>query len=272
VRLVAGVAILVALAVAAPAAAQPQTDVRLTTAAGQRVRSTPFEVRQGDVVRIALAASTGSPLVNVYVHDAAGTLVGRDDPDAVTGAITWQATRSGSYFVVVHNTGTGTADLRITVEASRGGAPAGDPGFAVVGVLYATNRQEVRTGAQTAYGTEPSPDLLYGSADVSIPRDHRLGELEGPSILRLERRPDPARHVTVLTLRGASEQAFLNRLNGRVAASARHEVLLTSARSSSPACCRHCAGRATRRCTSWRTAWVGACSPQRWSSSIAPAS
>src|SRR5262249_31372721 len=40
--------------------------------------------------------------------------------------------------------------------------------------------------------------VSYGVSKVSIPRDHRMGDLEGPSIFRLEFRSDPEKHIVVL--------------------------------------------------------------------------
>lgn len=41
--------------------------------------------------------------------------------------------------------------------------------------------------------------MAYGQAMVSIPRGHVPGELEAPSILRLEFREDPSKHVVLLS-------------------------------------------------------------------------
>jgi hypothetical protein len=44
-----------------------------------------------------------------------------------------------------------------------------------------------------------SVDSHYGTRDVSIPRDRRMGELESPSIGRLQFREDPSKDVVLLS-------------------------------------------------------------------------
>ncbi|MGC4052081.1 MAG: alpha/beta fold hydrolase [Paludibaculum sp.] len=61
-------------------------------------------------------------------------------------------------------------------------------------------------------GTDPAAngELAYGAVRVSIPRDHRMGELEGPSIFKLEFSPDQTKHIVVVgrPLLGAQAAVF----------------------------------------------------------------
>ena len=53
--------------------------------------------------------------------------------------------------------------------------------YAIVKVFYATDRKEnVNADIKTRYGAERG-QVQYGTTEVSIPRDHRMGELESPS-------------------------------------------------------------------------------------------
>jgi esterase/lipase superfamily enzyme len=56
--------------------------------------------------------------------------------------------------------------------------------------------QAIRTGRGSIvkYGPERG-EVTYGVCQVRIPRDHRLGDLETPSLLRLEFSADPTKHV-----------------------------------------------------------------------------
>lgn len=90
--------------------------------------------------------------------------------------------------------------------------------YAVVRVLYATDRG--RSGGTTPavmFG-DGRADMSYGFCDVSIPRDHRMGELEAPSIRRLEFREDPNKHVVVLETEVQAKDEFLGDLAARVRA------------------------------------------------------
>lgn len=81
--------------------------------------------------------------------------------------------------------------------------------YNVVRVHYATNRKETSPFAppDTRFGGGRGP-LSYGVALVTIPRSHRVGLLEAPSILRLEFKPDPTRHVVLTSLQSLSHEAW----------------------------------------------------------------
>ena len=51
-------------------------------------------------------------------------------------------------------------------------------------------------GLERTYGAERG-ELQRGFCEVSIPKHHQVGNLESPSVLRLEFREDPERHVTL---------------------------------------------------------------------------
>ena len=88
-------------------------------------------------------------------------------------------------------------------------------GVALVRVFYGTDRN--RTGTKR-YGRDR--DILrYGQCVVSIPRDHRLGELEGPSIWKLQFRPDPEKHVHLMDVSETAYSDYRDQLRARVAES-----------------------------------------------------
>jgi esterase/lipase superfamily enzyme len=68
--------------------------------------------------------------------------------------------------------------------------------------------------------------LEMGLCRVSIPFNHTVGEVESPSILRLEFREDPERHVSILEAREYEPERFFHRLRDTVAASSRRELLV----------------------------------------------
>ena len=104
-----------------------------------------------------------------------------------------------------------------------GAAPARAPGsgdgivrdaqgqvlYNVVRVHYATNRKETSPAAppDARFGGERGP-LSFGVAHVTIPRTHRVGMLEAPSMLRLEFRPDPTKHVVLTSVQVFSHEAW----------------------------------------------------------------
>jgi esterase/lipase superfamily enzyme len=65
------------------------------------------------------------------------------------------------------------------------------------------------------FGSERSP-MHYGFADVSIPSGHVKGELESPSLLKLEFGEDPRKHVVLLRSRLVDKDRYLAELATRI--------------------------------------------------------
>lgn len=102
--------------------------------------------------------------------------------------------------------------------------------YAVVKVYFATDRQrDVGKPPARRFSGERSitggngggnGPLSYGSCDISIPRDHRMGQLESPSLWRLEFRDDPAKHVVLLDATVQDRDNFFAALKTQIRASA----------------------------------------------------
>lgn len=105
------------------------------------------------------------------------------------------------------------APLRIVLVAGFGGQVfalrgSGPKNYATVSVLYGTDRKPVSAqGAPLVFGAERG-ELVVGVCQVSIPRDHRIGELESPSVWKFEFRPDPSKHVALLSTTRMETAAF----------------------------------------------------------------
>ena len=132
-------------------------------------------------------------------------------PDSSAAEITVQS--SGDSKVLTHG------DLKAIVKT-------GGTSFAVVRVLYATDR-DLKSATKPAdmFGHDRAK-ISYGYCDVSIPRDHRMGELESPSIRRFEIREDPAKHVVLLNTVISLKDEFFRDLVTRVRASAKSSAFL----------------------------------------------
>ena len=105
----------------------------------------------------------------------------------------------------------------------------GSENYAVVKVFYATDRQPTgNSAAGNFYGGDRQLDetLHFGTLDVSIPRDHRMGHIERPSIWRLEFRQDPDKHVVLLSVLPKSEQEFYTELANKVQSSANKDAFV----------------------------------------------
>lgn len=113
-------------------------------------------------------------------------------------------------------TATTTPSVAAATPASAASAPddtvrfRGGLNHTQVLVHYATNRvmDEQADSLSARFKGEVDQSLHYGTARVSIPRDHRMGELESPSFWRLEFRPNPDKHVMLLSVDPASREGF----------------------------------------------------------------
>jgi esterase/lipase superfamily enzyme len=98
-----------------------------------------------------------------------------------------------------------------------------------VPVFFATDRQHLDTrSVKTYYGGKrnPTSQLEYGIAKVSIPEDHRMGEIERPSWLKLEFSEDPAKHFVLMNIDAFDRNSFVNTLRNSVANSKASDLLL----------------------------------------------
>src|SRR5450830_1960980 len=117
----------------------------------------------------------------------------------------------------------------ITPEATEANEKSGGvvSNYAVVKTYFTTDRQrdlgkppaQRFSGARNASSAEQDT-LSYGSCDISIPRDHRMGQLESPSLWRLEFRDDPAKHVVLLSAEVQDHDNFFAALKIQIRASA----------------------------------------------------
>lgn len=111
-----------------------------------------------------------------------------------------------------------------------GAAPAQlSPNATEVTVFFATDRNPLPpTGDSALFGSLRSEAgaLHLGECRISIPKIHRTGRLERPSIFRLEVREDPEKHIILNHTLSLDEQAFLDRVRARIALSPSRDAFL----------------------------------------------
>lgn len=196
------------------------------------VRCPVLELAAEQRVRLYTDAQSNISL-DVFVYNAATSeLADKSDDEAAELFYEWRALTAGKYYVVVRNSGdqAGSAVLRLLpAEGVKDLSKTGAPNAAVINVYYATDRVVAgQTSKGVSYGTEPAPGDSFelGIAKVSIPRSHQMGELEGPSILRLEFRENPEKHVVLLSTTPESPENFYRKISDRIAQSPRQEALV----------------------------------------------
>ena len=100
------------------------------------------------------------------------------------------------------------------------------PDVAVVRVFFATDRNFTGSNKPAEmFGVDRAP-LSYGACEVSIPRDHQMGELESPSVWRLEIREDPTKHVVLLNVVVQPKDTFFTNVAARMRASPKTSAFL----------------------------------------------
>jgi len=98
----------------------------------------------------------------------------------------------------------------------------------LVRVFYATDRMQLPWKRTLHYDKRRSlfGKLHYGECEISVPKVHKLGKLETPSIFKLELRPNPEKHVVLQKIRSLEESVFLERVAASVAASMAKEAFI----------------------------------------------
>jgi esterase/lipase superfamily enzyme len=106
------------------------------------------------------------------------------------------------------------------------GAQVDAPNHAVLQVFFATDRQPTGDRHPARQFGGARGEVSYGSCEVSIPRDHQMGAMESPALLRLQFRPDPDRHVVLLRSELATRDQYFTTLAERIAASPASSALV----------------------------------------------
>lgn len=102
---------------------------------------------------------------------------------------------------------------------TRGNSAKAEKNYKVVRVHYATDRKPTHSPLPAERFGGERGTLSYGVCDVSIPRTHKLGEIESPAIWRLEFRADPEKHVVLQSIEAQDRSAFFSALSQRIASS-----------------------------------------------------
>lgn len=91
-------------------------------------------------------------------------------------------------------------------------------------ILYVTNRKP-QAGSRVGFGRERG-DTSFGTAVVSLPKQHEIGQIEQPTIWRMEFNEKPERHVSLRSIESIKEDQFYRLLQERINASDASHILV----------------------------------------------
>lgn len=98
--------------------------------------------------------------------------------------------------------------------------------YTLTPVFFATDRdRSTPAEGRPVYGPGRG-ELAYGMASVSIPDDHRMGQLERPRWWKLEFRADPNKHVVIRSVQEMPSEMFVSRARETLARGPKREVLV----------------------------------------------
>jgi esterase/lipase superfamily enzyme len=83
--------------------------------------------------------------------------------------------------------------------------------YHVMRVYYATDRKPLAKAAgdpENFFGGERGNNISYGAVNVTLPKNHAIGQLESPSMWLLEFKADPEKHVTLQGMQALNSDAW----------------------------------------------------------------
>lgn len=95
----------------------------------------------------------------------------------------------------------------------------------IIRTFYATNRNATGSPkAYEAYGREESV-ISYGIADISVPRDHRLGKMEAP-IFGLKFLENQKKHLMLISIQAVTKEQLFGELREKIIKSKEKSALV----------------------------------------------
>ena len=99
--------------------------------------------------------------------------------------------------------------------------------FIEITTYYATNRKATGNASPVGfYGTDDAEKLQYGRIAITIPATHEVGNIELPSLWKLEGNADPSKHFVIKALTPLENAKALDELREASGKDEQHSLLL----------------------------------------------
>jgi len=111
------------------------------------------------------------------------------------------------------------ADFSVTSPTAAELPPPPEENYQRVKLFFATDRavgNKIGDVQGFTFDRSVAGAITFGAAEVSIPRDHRMGNLERPSLLKLEFREDPEKHIVLLRATVLEQEGFVKEVRDRI--------------------------------------------------------
>ncbi|MDA8746025.1 alpha/beta hydrolase [Rubripirellula amarantea] len=158
-------------------------------------------------VQLTIHRPSNNGSLSIIYTELMVDLVAQDLTQTVTVMRTERTTTN--YIVAVPYTESRTQTYTVGAE------PEPD-GIVKTAVYYATNRR-LQGGQYSGERISDSSAVNYGICFVTIPPDHRMGQLEGPKWSRLELRPNPEKHVVLQSVNQVGERGVFDSIRQQFA-------------------------------------------------------
>jgi esterase/lipase superfamily enzyme len=174
-----------AILIVTSALAQETLVETVTVPAKTTQKSRLIEAAPQSEIEARFAGESSSAIVRVFAYDKDHKLVGTEDPEEEEAFFTFRPQKAGEYYLLFQNPTSEDAKVKITLARSRGAPTRFEPA-AIVRVFYACDRQILTNSPLPTFAAEFTNTLTYGVCNIAVPRAHELGELEGPSVFKLD--------------------------------------------------------------------------------------
>lgn len=173
------------------------------------------KLKAGDVLRAYRDGTSGGQVKSIRTKDDIDAIKSLLEQDKIVEVTLWRPdgpTRPPSRYLekevllfssdLLPLTSVGEVARTVTVmvpENVYSGSPNESDSVVLVRVFYATDRKLSKPvgGVYTGQRDRSASPIKYGSCLVTLPPDHRMGELEEPKWWKLEFRENPHKHVVL---------------------------------------------------------------------------
>jgi esterase/lipase superfamily enzyme len=100
-----------------------------------------------------------------------------------------------------------------------------ESGYVVVPVFYGTDRKVITPASLERYGGDRG-SLVFGVCEVTIPNDHKMGELEAPKWWHFELTANPTEHVVLKSVDEYSSDKFFLAMKNKVLEDSQKEAFV----------------------------------------------